>query len=233
MSSTLQTKSVISPDLSDVLTNLKQDIFSTLNCVKIGSVKQYDATKKTAQVQICFKRVLPDSTLLSYPLLIDVPVFTLQGGGGYVQVPVSAGDECLLLFSDRRIDEWFVNGAGQQSAPGDPRMHDLSDGIALVGINALNSTLPATPTNKVRIGYTGGTIEIDASSVKLVGVAGAEIDLAGAIVTIRNGTTTLLTQMQTLISAIEAIQVTGPLSLTPASVAALEAVKLQMATLLG
>ncbi len=32
----LQTKSIITPDLTDVLANFKRDIFATMNCIKIG-----------------------------------------------------------------------------------------------------------------------------------------------------------------------------------------------------
>ncbi len=175
--------------------------------------------------------MLPNGDIQSYKPLVDCPVFTLQGGGGAIQFPISAGDQCLVLFSDRRIDEWYQNGS--ESAPGDPRLHDLSDGIALVGINALNSTLAPTPTDRVILSYGGSQFELTATGWNFVGTGSAEIDLSGAIVTIKNNVTTLLTLMNQLITVIEAIQVTGPLPLTPASIAALEAQKLQLATLLG
>lgn len=230
-----QKKTIIDPDLSEVLAIAKQDIFASMNCVKVGRIQTFDATKHTAQVQILFKRVLSDLTIRSYPLLVDVPVVTIQGGGAALQVPIAAGDQCLLFFSDRRIDEWYQNGG--ESAPGDPRMHDLSDGFALVGVNALNSSLPATPTNKAILSYSGSQVEIDASALKLICTGSAEIDLDSKV-TIKNGTTTLLTLMQNFITLLEALTIQDDeggaiLPLTAASIAALEAFKAQFATLLG
>lgn len=230
----MQDKSVVDPDIVDVLHNLKLDIFSSLNCVKVGSIQSFDATKKTAQVQILFKRTLADGTVQSQPLLVDVPVFTLQGGGGFVQFPIQPGDQCVLVFSDRRLDEWYANGA--EAAPGDARMHDLSDGIALVGVNALNSSLPTYPSNQVVFSYSGSKVLITSSGIKIISTGGAEIDL-DTLIGIKNGTTTLLTLMTNFITLLESLTVQDDeggniLPLTAASIAALEAFKAQLATLL-
>jgi hypothetical protein len=137
-------KPIITPGLLDVLTALKTEIFSTLNCVKIGKITKFDQTKKTAEIQILFKRVTQDH-VLSYPILVDCPIFTLQGGGGSLRMPVQTGDTCIVLFADRNIDIWFSNGA--EAAPANSRCHDLSDGIAIVGLNAQNGTLADYDTN--------------------------------------------------------------------------------------
>jgi hypothetical protein len=236
MAVTLQNKTIIPPTLADVLFNLKQDIFSTMNCVKIGKIIKFDGTKKTAQIQILFKRVLPDGTIQSLPLLVDCPVLTPQGGGGALQFPIAAGDQCLVLFSDRRIDEWLQNGA--EAAPGDGRMHDLSDGIAIVGLNALNSSLPAYPTNKVLMTYQGSTVELDAAGIKFIGSGGGEIDIQAAITTIKNGSTTLFTLIGAFLTMLEALTIADDeggaiLPLTAASIAAIEAFRAQFAALLG
>lgn len=246
MSSKLLQKTVIEPDLAEVLAILKQDIFASMNCVKVGQIQSFDVAKHTAQVQILFKRMLPDGTTASCPLLIDVPVVTLQGGGGALQFPIAAGDQCLLFFSDRRIDEWLQNGT--EATPGSPRLHDMSDAIALVGVNAINSTLDDAPTNKVVLSYQGSKFELTSTGWNFVGDGGAEIDISStidlkaaagaeitldALVTLKNNTTSLLVVMDGLIDVIKTLQVNGPIPLTAASIAALEAYKVVMATLLG
>jgi hypothetical protein len=229
----LQTKTIVDPDLVDVLINFKQDIFSSLNCVKVGRIISFDGTKKTAKVQILFKRTLLDGTVQSLQPIVDVPVFTLQGGGASFQMPIAAGDQCILLFSDRRLDEWMQNGA--EAVPGDGRMHDLSDGIALVGINAQNSTLPSYPTNKVLVSYQGSRLEISATGAKLVSTGTAEIDL-DTLVGIKNGATSLKLLLNNFIVLLEGLTVqdpiSGPIPLTAASIALLEAYKAIFATLL-
>lgn len=208
----------------------------TMNCIKIGKIVSFDATKKTAVVQILFKRKLTDGTLTSYQQLLDVPVVTLQGGGGALQFPIAAGDQCLLFFSDRCIDQWFAAGAdGSEAAPYQGRLHDMSDAFALVGINAQNSALPTYPNDKVVLSYLGSRFELTSTGWNIVSDGGAEIDLAGEIVTIKNQTTTLLTLLNDFITLLEGAQVQGPgvYPFTTAFIALLEAYKLQFATLLG
>lgn len=226
----LQDKTIIEPDLTDVLINFKQDIFATLNCAKVGEIESFNPTNKTAQIQVLFKRVLRDGTAESLPILVDCPVFTIQGGGGSLQFPIAAGDQCIVLFSDRRLDEWYQNGA--EAAPADGRMHDLSDGIALVGINALNSDLPIAPNDKVLMTYQNSSIEIVSDGLKLIGTGGAEVDLAAAKIKLKNSTTDLLVLLNGLIDVIKGLQVVGPIALTAASIASLEAYKTNLATLL-
>lgn len=253
MSGVNETKTLIEPKLEDAFDSLRTQIFRTMNCVKIGEIQLFDVTKKTAQIQILFKRVIPDSnsptgqSIRDYPVLVDCPVFTLQGGGGAIQFPIAAGDQCVVLFADRNIDAWFQNGTAV--APFDARCHDLSDGIALVGLNSLASDLADYETDKVTIRYgdtvfkltatgfvfEGTSLEIDADTFALVASGGAEVDLSGAIVTLKNNTTTLKTLINGLIDVIAAatVQTAGTPPLTAVTIAALNAYKLQIATLLG
>lgn len=207
-------KTIMDPGLTDTLTTLKQDIFRSMNCVKIGTIQSFDMAKKTATIKILFKRVLPNGTVASYPVLVDCPVFTLQGGGGAIQMPIASGDQCIVLFSDRNIDAWFKTGS--ESAPLNGRTHDLSDGMALVGINSLTSSLENYVSGKMRLFF-----------------GGAEINLAGGKITIKNETTTLLTILNGLIDVITTLQVNGPLPMTPESITALDTYKTQLAVLLG
>lgn len=228
---TLANKTQMDPSVTDTLLSLKTDIFRNMNCVKIGQIVSFDATKKSAKIQLLFKRVLPNNTITSYPLLVDCPVFTLQGDGGAILMPITAGDQCIVLFSDRNIDAWYKNGA--EAAPLNARSHDIADGIALVGLNSLTSSLENYESGKLKIFYGDAQIVLNGGNVSIVNATGAEIDLTAAIITIKNGTTTLLTVLNGLITLLESLQVVGPISLTPASIASLEAYKLQLAVLLG
>jgi hypothetical protein len=186
-----ESKTLLEPKLYDMLASLKQDIFRSMNCVKIGQIQTFDPSKKTAQVQILFKRVVPNadtadgSQIIDYPVLVDCPVFTLQGGGAALQMPIAAGDQCILLFADRNIDAWFKSG--QAAAPFNARCHDMSDGIAIVGLNSLVSNLATYPADTLRLSY-----------------AGAKLELSGGLVGISNATTSLLMLLQQLAMILEA-----------------------------
>lgn len=73
-------------------------------------------------------------TFESLPILPHCPLQFPRGGGFSLTFPVSEGDECLLVFSCRSLDEWWQYGKGGPSY--DLRMHDLSDAIAIVGITS-------------------------------------------------------------------------------------------------
>ena len=49
--------------------------------------------------------------------------------------PVSEGDQCLLIFSQRSIDNWHKLGGIQDPVEDKyPRAHSLSDAIAILGL---------------------------------------------------------------------------------------------------
>lgn len=242
----VQGKTVIEPTLADTLAVLKRDIFSTLHCVKVGEVRSFDPARRTVEVQLLFKRLLPDGTTVSRPLLVDVPVFTLQGGGGFLQFPIQAGDQCVVLFSDRNLDAWFETGS--EAAPYDARCHDLSDGIALVGLNALTTNQPAYEAGKVKFAYGSSVITLDADGVQItngsntVAMDGDSLDLSSgaAHLTLEagkikvGGAQDLLALLNGLIDVLIAATVQGPTAFpfTAATITALTAYKVQLAAVL-
>ena len=118
---------------------IMRNIASTLNCVKIGEIVSFDKTDQTATVRI-LHRMDPNyntdlKETIEYPPLGKVPVVIMQGGGSHITYPIKAGDQCLIVFCDYMIDNWWVSG--DVGASDFPRKHDLSDAIAIVGLNAL------------------------------------------------------------------------------------------------
>lgn len=227
----LNINSILSPELLDAFGQLKLDISRTLNCVKVGQIQSFDGSKQTAQVQLLFKRVLNDGSIADYPVLVDCPVFTLQGGGAALQMPIAAGDQAIVLFADRNLDAWFANGAA--AAPFDARCHDLSDGMCLVGVNALTRLLSGYPADHSRLFF--GTSEIKVYQDKIIlSSSGATIALESGLISIANGTTNMLALMNAFIDILAALTVqdgSSTLPLTAAAIAALEAFKLQVAEL--
>ena len=119
--------------------SIMRNIAMTMNCVKIGEIVSFDKTDQTATVRILHRIDENYSTGLKetydYPLLGKVPVVILQGGGAHITFPIIPGDQCLIVFCDYMIDNWWVSG--DVSSSDFPRKHDLSDAIAFVGLNAL------------------------------------------------------------------------------------------------
>lgn len=76
-----------------------------------------------------------DGQKIDLPEFIEVPPLFLQGGGSYTAHPIAVGDYCLLVITERCFDRWY--GGQDYQAPLEFRMHDYSDGIAIVGVNPL------------------------------------------------------------------------------------------------
>lgn len=141
------------PDLRVFGNDLKAEIFATLNCVQVGRIEKVSPNAQTVEISLQIKRAAVDGTSTVYPVLVDCPYFVLQGGGAYIDMPISPGDYCLVLFCDRNIDTWWASA--NIADPATPRKHSMSDGFALVGINPKTSAM-----------------DMDGGQVRILGVSG-------------------------------------------------------------
>ena len=202
------TAPIAEPQLQDILNSILRQSSMNINCVQIGTIRGYDASSCTAKVTINFQTQLNDTnaTIKDYPLLVDCPVFFLTGGSSYISMPIEIGDTCIVLFNDRDIDNWWYNGS--IGVPNSGRVHSLADGMVLVGIRS--------QANKITL--KNNIVEIFGGSNK---------------VNLGNSAVSLKYLMNTFIDAVAAITVgDGSVGLSAASVAAINALKTQFATLL-
>lgn len=112
-----------------------------LHTMMPGIIVSFDPDKQTAVVQPAIKRIFTERGAVNLPVCVDVPVAFPGGGDFFLTFPVKEGDECILGFSERAIDNWYASGGAQ--APAEYRLHDLSDGIAQVGLNSQPKKLAA------------------------------------------------------------------------------------------
>ena len=97
--------------------------------------------------------------------LVDVPFVVITGGVGGLQMPIAAGDECLLFFNDREIDNWYVSG--EISTPTSRRTHDFSDAVALVGVRSLSRLLVGYLADQVKLYYNNTSVVLDDTQIEL------------------------------------------------------------------
>ncbi|HEJ7869716.1 TPA: phage baseplate assembly protein V [Serratia marcescens] len=156
----------------NMATALTDDIMSNLRVAQPGIIQSFDPGDETRAptcvVQPAVKGYESDDAgekaSLSLPLLVDVPVIFPRGGGVTLTFPVKAGDECLLVFSDRCIDFWWQSGGVQE--PVDGRMHDLSDAFAIVGLQSCARKIANISTSAAQLRTDDGAafIELDPGS---------------------------------------------------------------------
>lgn len=168
------------PNLKELLDDRTAEIFASLNCVNIGKVESINADEQTVEVTLQIKRLAQDATSTAWPMLVDCPYFVLQGGGAYIDMPITAGDFCLVLFNDRSIDTWW--DTANMTDPRTPRKHSLSDGIALVGLNPKPQALEHKDTS-VGIEAAGKKVRINNNAEKLFTLMGDLIDAVSGLTT--------------------------------------------------
>jgi hypothetical protein len=198
-------ETIIPPDMDDLLLELKNEIFAQLNCVQIGKISKVN-DDQTVELELQVKRRVRGEGTTSYPVLADCPYFVLSGGGAYLDMPITAGDYCIVLFNDRNLDTWW--DSGNIAEPADRRKHSLSDGIALVGIQTKDNAL-----------------EQDGSFVRLLGVSGPgaeEAPIKGE---------TFQTDLQTFLNAV--ISATATVGSSAQNAAALTAIGVAANTFLS
>jgi len=184
-------------------------IWTALPCVVI----KFDVAKMTvdAQPTINARARNGDGTQYSIqlPQLLDCPVLW-TGGGVTLTYPIAPGDECLVIFSSRCIDTWWNSGysspAGDtDNSLNDPptlRMHNLSDGFALVGVRSLprafsvstsaaqlrtddgSAYIELNPTSKNIKAHTSGDAIVEANG-NINATAGGNITMQGATITLK------------------------------------------------
>lgn len=188
------------PQLKDLLDLFKKDIFLSLNCHAVGTIKSFDALKQSASITINYNRTFFTATqnqtltpqYKDYPPLLDVPLINLFGGPAGLTLPIAAGDTCLIFFNDRSLDNWLQSG---QSGPvANSMLHAFTDAIALVGLRSFNMALAAYDTQRALL-YNGQT-KVGVGASKVLVTNAALISLGSSLDTLLTQLNSLMTQLQ-------------------------------------
>jgi len=197
------------PKLSDLMNAVITNVMQQLNCHAVATVQSFTQNSNglfTVNATMNYSKTYwqqnPDGSytpkLVNYPTLVDCPAIILGGGSTALTFPVQAGDQCLILFNDRDLNNWF---AGARSGPvASARMHSFSDGIALIGFQQVSA-------------YD------DAHALLTNGNAELGIGADNGLVRIANDSTTLGTILIQLITALQTL-LTSMEGATPSNVAA-------------
>lgn len=208
------------PGLKDLLDLFRKDLLLSLNCHHIGTVQSFNALTQTATATLNYKKTFFKADALTgqysphsldYPILLDCPVIVLGGAAGALTFPITTGDECLVLFNDRDLDNWFAGSPGGPVAT--PRLHSFSDGIILVGLRSSPHVL--LNYDAVRTVLRNGTAQ--------VGVGLDTVKIANSLYTLNGLLQELITEVKTLVTQTAAITV-GSFGSIPANAATITAI---------
>ena len=217
-----QNQQSVEPELKDALLQLKKEIFLDLHTKHVAVIEEFDAETQTATIRIAYKKTffqLVDGTLepvlKEYPKIADVPCIFLRGGTASLRLPVVPGDECLYFVNDRDIDGWYESG-DTEGAPPTLRLHNITDGFALVGIGNAETPLDDFDPDQAELRYDGtkrffanpDETSIEHGNFKVIAdddsarLENGEtiVGVGGGKVTFENTDTSLKTELQALIT---------------------------------
>lgn len=150
------------PTLADIFEAHRNEIFSNLNCHAVGRIEDFNSDDQTATISVEYNRrvenIKSTQERIDYPNLVGVPLIIVGGGNGSLRFPVSVGDNCLLFFNDRDLDNWVTSG--NKCPLASDRKHSFSDAIALVGLRSMADSFDDYLTDRTELVHSDTKISL-------------------------------------------------------------------------
>lgn len=154
--------------MAEVVRKAIESRVATVRVSMPGKILSFDPATQVASVQPLINElyVAEGGERVSEPLpvLPCVHVAVQSGGGMRITVPLKPGDEGLLVFSDRSLDDWWTNGQDSKSE----RRHDLSDAVFVPGLHRDGKGIPNYDTECVSIGSETGQADFVALASRVL-----------------------------------------------------------------
>ena len=121
---------------SDSIENL---VKKTLNCCRVAIVDEFNPAEMTVKVHLVNKLLVGLNKDGSQQNIDYTPIYAkvhfLGWGNTGITYPIQKGSEGILLFADREIESWYVNGNVNNLSY--ERTHDITDAIFICGVYSL------------------------------------------------------------------------------------------------
>lgn len=171
-------------DLTQIFKANKQNTALEINCVRIGIIQEFYPENLTAQVLIANKKLLGLNQDGSQKLADYPPVYAkVCYCNPFATFPLIKGMECVLLFNDREIESWFINGDINPEAY--PRMHDKTDAVAVVGIRSLPQMIQIL-TDCLHLFYGNSSLQLKQAEADLnsstINLTGDTVNINGNLI---------------------------------------------------
>ena len=190
----------------DQWTNALAQFACDLRVAVPATVQSFDQNAQTLVVEIALaESMIPglDGVPTTVPIgvISDVPIALPRAGGFALTMPLSQGDEVLLVFSDLCIDGWFQSGAanGPQKQIA-KRRHSVSDAVAICGVWNQQRLLSNYSTAAAQLRSDDGTTVVE--------VGKNEVTIKATTVTVQSTNATVNASSKATIAAPE-VDITG------------------------
>lgn len=179
---------------SDIFRDSVWSVLNGIHTALPGIIKSFDPATNKATIQPALNKNYA-SGVIAMPIIQNVPILFPKN----IFFPISEGDYVLLIFSERSLDLWL--SVGGQVTPDDPRKFDLSDAIAIPGLQPFTGNFSENNGNDYIISYAGSVIRIKDD--------GSIVIETGNTIAIGNQTTEVLDIISQLMSLLQGSTVMG------------------------
>lgn len=157
-------------------------------------INAFDSTTQTvsATPAIRAKYVSPEGEVsyLSYPMITNIPLAIARGSGVSITYPITVGNPCTLIFSQRSIDNFILEGGEADPVEGpNPltsaiRCMDLTDAMCFPGVLTTKDTISSYSTDAIEIRSDDGKVAVSVKQDSLtLKQDSATISLSGGNIT--------------------------------------------------
>ena len=159
------------PDLMSTLKSFEGSLkYNIINCCRIGLVDSYNKETRVAKVLIANKLTTGQDDN-GVPITQNyAPIYAKVLFFGWKDIeithPVIEGSEGILLFNDREIESWYINGNVNNLAY--DRAHDKTDAIFISGLLSLPNMV-ATLQDCLNLKYNTKNMQISENNSTING----------------------------------------------------------------
>ena len=150
-------------DLSTLLEYYRADLFSRLKCHDVGVIQSFDVVTQTATISMAYKAQTiyqneAKQAVAESSILVQCPIMIASGGKARMTFPITKGDQCLVCYNDKDLQNWFAYGTDNLLLM--DSSHSYSNAIAIVGVFPLNKSLANYSADRAEFSYEDTKISI-------------------------------------------------------------------------
>ena len=159
----------------DIIAKAIRQAICDLRVACPGIIQSFDSAKQTVTVKLAIREdIIQDGIFkkgIEIDILYDVPIVMPRAGKFALTLPVTPGDECLIIFGDNCIDGWRQSSGVQNQI--DKRRHDLSDGFAILAPWSQPKVISGYSTDTTQLRDLEGTTYVEIADSGVINITGA------------------------------------------------------------
>lgn len=148
--------------------SIEKLVKNTLNCCRVAIVDEFYSDEMVVKVHLVNKLLVGLNKDGSQENIDCTPIYAkvhfIGWGETGITYPIQVGSEGILLFADREIESWYINGNVNNLSY--ERTHDITDAIFICGLYSMPNLINYV-ADCLRFFYKGSDIQIKDKSIDI------------------------------------------------------------------